>query len=136
MSGQKIRRRLLGLEASAPRERVDHKQGRLRELGEAELIPGIVDAQFANRVPEQRVGRACPIREPIEEIGAHAFGLRTLPGKETNRRHAGETTVAPYYPRWRQGRYPCSRARCARTTRTFPRSTSNRALSARCAGSI
>jgi 4'-phosphopantetheinyl transferase len=69
---------------------VDDEERWLGELGETELVAWIVNAQPANRVPEDVVSRRRPIGESIEQVGAHSLRLRTLSWKNADDRHTGK----------------------------------------------
>ena len=124
--------------ARAIRQRVHDEQRRLRELRQPEFAARIVHAQLADRVAEHRVGLGGPIGKPIEQIGAHAFRLGALTGKQTRDGHDGATRceqAATYY-RNVDGGVMAGRGRGARLVRATPRvlAAMPRGAIARCAG--
>ena len=68
-----------------------------RELGGAELAFRIVHAQRSDRIAENRISLRRPVGEAIEQIGAHAFRLRALTGKQKRDGHEMRwTTLQPW----------------------------------------
>ena len=74
--------RLAGvLQPFVVRQRIDHVQRRLRELGLAQLALRIVQAQFLDGIAQHGVGLGGQFRERIEQAAAHPACLRTLSWK-------------------------------------------------------